>query len=181
MKEFNEYLDTAKTAFDKVAPGLLNPYFPAVVNLKNKINECWKVFTEIVTTKEPRPIRHPDNQIELMGSRSANPKAVVDYAQHIVGQPNAAAKFLRANKKILPDPVTYAAPAPARGGRGSKAAPASPPAPAPARGGRGSKAHPPTPVAPPRPAVTPAPAIGLDPLAAAAREAGGGKGGERHA
>ena len=90
MKEFNEYLDTAKTAFDKVAPGLLNPYFPAVVNLKNKINECWKVFTEIVTTKEPRPIRHPDNQIELMGSRSANPKAVVDYAQHIVDTFGAA-------------------------------------------------------------------------------------------
>ena len=84
MKEFSKYLELAQMAFDKVAPGTPNPFLHAVFKLKNKINECWKVVTEIVMTKEPRPIRHPDNQIELMGSRKANPKAIVDYAKHIV-------------------------------------------------------------------------------------------------
>ena len=112
----------------------------------------------------------PDNQIELMGGKTINPQAIVDYAQYIVDTfgatecPNAVA-FIKRNKTTLPNPVPEVAPAlapvpaPGRGrGRGTKAAPAPEPVPAPVPapgrgGGRGTKAAPaPEPVPAPVPA-----------------------------
>ena len=63
----------AQLAFDKIAPGKPNPFLSAVANLKNKINECWKVLKEIILKNEPMPIMPQDYQIELMGSKNSNP------------------------------------------------------------------------------------------------------------
>ena len=152
MEEFDQFVAIAQTAFDKIAKGQKNPYIDGVNNIRNKIHACWDVMREILNKKEPMPIRHPDNQIELMGGKTSNPQAIVDYAHYIVDTfgeaecPNAAA-FIKRNKTTLPNPAPEVAPAPARAGRGIKDVPApkpvSAPVPAPGRGrGRGAKATP---------------------------------------
>ena len=159
MDNFEKYVNAAQKVFDRMAPGTPNPFLPYVTNLKDKINGCWGVFREIMSTNEPVPIMHPDYRIELMGTKQSNPQAIVDYAEFIVktfGEadcPNAA-RFIKHHRKIIPNVVPAAAPAKKPRATKDKPAPKPPTAP-------------PAPKAPAAP-VAPAPAGGVAALAAAA-------------
>ena len=134
LKALQVLLEDADSILRQNDPNHNHPAFPVVRNMIAKFKACSKEMGAILSHEEPVPILHPDCRIELMGLKKNNPKALVDYAKHIVqtfGEdecPNAVA-ILKRESVDAPARVTRHK----GGGRGSTPPDASD-QPAPAAG-----------------------------------------------
>ena len=84
LKALQVLLEDADSILRQNDPNHNHPAFPVVRNMIAKFKACSKEMGAILSHEEPVPILHPDCRIELMGTKKNNPKALVDYAKHIV-------------------------------------------------------------------------------------------------